>query len=167
MTGAVVWLTGLPASGKSSLAGRIAARLREARCPTVVLDGDEVRAALVPPPGYDEASRDGFYRTLVHLACLAARQGLIAIVPATAHRRVWRALAREHAPRFVEVHVATPLEECRRRDPRRLYACAEGSAVPGVGVEYEPPRAPEVVAPSGDDPTAADRVLALLGVAGR
>ena len=167
MTGAVVWLTGLPASGKSSLAARLAGRLREVRRAAIVLDGDEVRAAMVPRPGYDEASRDGFYRTLIQLAALAARQGLIVLVPATAHRRAWRARARELAPRFVEVHVATPLDECRRRDPRGVYARADGGAVPGLGVPYEPPRAPEVIAPSGDDPVAADRVLALLGIADR
>ncbi len=51
--GAVVWLTGLPASGKSTLATRLEARLREARVPAVVLDGDEVREVLVPSPGHD------------------------------------------------------------------------------------------------------------------
>lgn len=165
MIGAVVWLTGLPASGKSTLAARIAARLREARRPTLVLDSDDVRGALVPAHGYDEAGRDAFYRSLVNLACVAARQHLIVVVAATAHRRIWRALAREHAPRFIEVHVATPLDECRRRDPRGLYARGE-AAVPGVGVAYEPPLAPELVAPSGDDAVTADRVLALLGIAG-
>jgi adenylylsulfate kinase len=167
VTGAVVWLTGLPASGKSTLAARLATRLRESRRAVLVLDGDDVRAAMVPSPGYDEAARDGFYGTLANLAALAARQGLIALVPATAHRRRWRALARAAAPRFVEVHVATSLDECRRRDPRGVYARADLTAVPGVGVPYEAPDAADVVAPTGDDPVAADRVLALLGVSDR
>jgi adenylylsulfate kinase len=164
VTGAVVWLTGLPASGKSTLAGHLAARLRDARTPVVVLDGDEVRAALVPSPGYDEASRDAFYRTLANLAALVAREGLVVLVPATAHRRRWRELARSLAPRFVEVHVATPLEECRRRDPRGVYTRGDTTEVPGVGVAYEAPDAPDVTAPAGDESTAADRVLAVLGV---
>lgn len=167
MTGAVVWLTGLPASGKSTLTAHLAARLREARRPALILDGDEVRAALIPVPSYDPRGRDAFYRTLANLACLAATQGLIVLVPATAHRRAWRALARDHAPRFIEVHVATPLEECRRRDPRGLYSSAEASDVPGVGVPYEVPEAPDVVARDGDDAAACDHVLALLGVSER
>jgi adenylylsulfate kinase len=166
MTGAVVWLTGLPASGKSTLAARLASRLRDLRRPAIVLDSDEVRAALVPSHGYDETSRDAFYRTLGNLASLAAHQGLIALVPATAHRRRWRDAARAQAPRFVEVHVATPLEECRRRDPRGLYA-GDARALPGVGVPYEAPQAPEVTVPPGGDAAAVDQVLALLGIAGR
>lgn len=165
--GAVVWLTGLPASGKSTLATRLEARLREARVPAVVLDGDEVREVLVPPPGHDPAGRDACYRTLAGLAALLARRGQVAIVAATAHQRAWRELARARAPRFVEVHVATPVDECRRRDPKGLYATAAiAAALPGAGVAYEPPLCPDVIAPHGDDPRAADAVLALLGVGG-
>jgi len=164
MTGAVVWLTGPPASGKSTLARRLAERLRALGREPLVLDGDEARAALVPRPGYDDAGRDGFYRTLGGLAVLAAAQGLIVIVAATAHRRVWRDLVRDRAPRFVEVHVATPIDECRRRDPKGLYARTDaGAALPGRGVPYEPPTAPEVVAPRGDDPAVVDAILAQLG----
>jgi adenylylsulfate kinase len=165
VTGAVVWVTGLPAAGKSTLARRLAARLREAGRACLVLDSDEVRAAIRPPHGYDEAGRDAFYGTLAALAALAARQGLVAIVPGTAHRRAWREQARQGAPRFVEVYVATPLEECRRRDPRGLYGSGV-AGVPGVDVPYEPPPAPDVVAPRGDDPVAVDQVLARLGAGG-
>lgn len=168
MTGAVVWVTGLPSSGKSTLAASLAARLRDAGREPLVLDGDDVRAALVPRPGYDDAGRDAFYATLAGLAGLAARQGLVAIVAATAHRRAWRDRARAGAPRFVEVHVATPVEECRRRDAKGLYARAEAAAaLPGAGLAYEPPVSPEVVAPAGDDPRAVEAVLAHLGVGSR
>ncbi len=163
--GAVVWFTGLPASGKSTLAERLAARLRAERVAAVVLDGDEVRDVLVPRPGHDREGRDAFYRTLAGLACLLAHRDLVAIVAATAHRRGWRDQARAQAPRFIEVHVATPLEECQRRDPRGLYADAEARAdLPGIGFPYEPPAHPDVVAPSGDDSRVIDAVLGLLGV---
>jgi adenylylsulfate kinase len=165
--GAVVWFTGLPASGKSTLAVHLAARLREARRPAVILDGDDVRDALVPRPGHDEASRDGVYRSLAGLGAMFARQGVIAIVAATAHRRVWRDHARTLVPRFVEVHVATSLAECRRRDPKGLYANAANlPTLPGVGVAYEAPLRPEVVAAAGDDAGVLDAVLALLEVGG-
>jgi adenylylsulfate kinase len=160
-TGAVVWLTGLPASGKSTLARHLAACLGAAQQPAVILDGDDVREVLVPRPGHDEAGRDAMYRTLAGLAALIARQGVIAIVAATAHRRAWRELARSLAPRFIEVHVATPLAECRRRDPKGLYAAAPAE-LPGAGVAYEAPAAPEVIAPTGDNAAAIDAILAAI-----
>jgi adenylylsulfate kinase len=163
VTGAVVWMTGLPASGKSTLARGLAQRLRDAGREPLLLDGDELRDVMVPAPGHDEAGRDAFYRTLGQLAALVARQGLIAIVAATAHRRRWRDLARAASPRFIEVHVATPLEECRRRDPKGLYRRSDvADALPGVGQPYEPPEAAEVVAASGLEPGALDAILALL-----
>jgi adenylylsulfate kinase len=159
-SGAVVWITGLPASGKSTLAASTAARLRDAGAAPVVLDGDEVRDAIVPPHGYDTDGRDAFYRTLAGLAALIARQGTIVIVPATANLRRWRDHARTRAPRFVEVHVATPLDECRRRDPKGLYArLGAGDQLPGAGADYEPPRHPEVVAEGGDDGRAVGAIL--------
>ena len=163
-TGVVVWITGLPSSGKSTFAGRIQARLRDAGRPAVVLDGDEVRRALVPTPGYTPEARDAFYATLARLAALVAGQGFVVVVPATAHRAAYRAEARALAPRFVEVYVAAPAEECRRRDAKGLYA-AETTGLPdmpGAGVAYEPPEAPEVVASGGQDDDAAERVVALL-----
>jgi adenylylsulfate kinase len=151
MTGVVVWLTGLPRAGKTTLAARLRDRLGNA----VILDGDEVRDALVPRPGYDDRARDDFYRTLGNLAVLLARQGLTVLVPATAHRRAWRDAARAAAPRFVEVHVAASLDACRTRDPAGLYDDLSARAnLPGVGIPYEPPAAPEVTASGGDDDVA-------------
>ena len=113
MSGVVVWFTGLPSSGKTTLAGRVARALAAAGRAHCVLDGDAVRAALVPPPGYDAASRAAFYATLARLAALLARQGLVVLVPATAHRRAFRDDARALAPRFVEVFVSTDVDTCR------------------------------------------------------
>jgi adenylylsulfate kinase len=160
-TGAVVWVTGLPSSGKSTFAARLQARLREAGRPSCTLDGDEVRRALVPAPGYTPEARDAFYATLARLAALLATQGLVVLVPATAHRAAYRAEARALAPRFVEVHVAVPAEECRRRDAKGLYAAGLPD-LPGADTAYEPPEAPDVVAAGGHDEGAADQVVALL-----
>jgi adenylylsulfate kinase len=156
--GVVVWLTGLPRSGKSTLAQAVRARLVDRGRPPVILDGDEVRHAL-DAPGYDEAARDHFYSALARLAAMVARQGFVVLVPATAHRRAWREAARALAPAFVEVHVATPLAECMAHDRAGLYASTARDALPGVGVAYEPPAAPEVVAGGGHDHAAVDRVL--------
>jgi adenylylsulfate kinase len=166
MKGAVVWLTGLPASGKTTLARRIADALREEKTPCCLLDGDAVRAAMRPPPGYDPQARDDFYATLGRLAAMLAEQELIVLVPATAHLRRHRDHARAAARRFLEVHVATPLEECARRDDKGLYAAARGgeiAAMPGVGVAYEPPEHPDVVASGADDATVAQIVRTILG----
>jgi adenylylsulfate kinase len=155
--GVVVWLCGLPSSGKSTLARAAAARLREAGRAALVLDGDEVRGALVPAPGYDERARDAFYDTLARLAALAAAQGLVVLVPATANRRAFRARARAMAPSFVEVWVDTPVEECRRRDAKGLYA-AETAGLPGAGAPFEAPEAAELVVRPGEA-DAVERVV--------
>jgi adenylylsulfate kinase len=148
MSGVVVWICGLPSSGKTTLARRVAERLRGEARPTLILDGDDVRAALVPAPGYDDDAREAFYDTLGRLAALAARQGLVVLVPATASRRAFRARARAIAPAFVEVWVDTPIEECRRRDAKGLYASGTPS-LPGVDMPFEPPEAPDVVVRPG------------------
>ena len=145
----VVWITGLPSSGKSTLARH----LREV-VGGVVLDSDEVRDVL---GDRDYAGRDAFYRALAGLAALIARQDTIAIVAATAPLRRHRDVARALAPRFLEVYVDTPLAECERRDTKGLYAAArrgEVTALPGAGATFEPPVAPDVVAHGGDDDAA-------------
>jgi adenylylsulfate kinase len=161
--GAVVWITGPPAAGKSTLAALLSARLRAAAIPCAVLDGDQVRAALGRPAGRGEAERDDFYLALARLAALLAGQGLVAIVPATAPRRVHRDRARTLTSRFVEVQLETPPEECARRDPKGLYAAARAGrapGLPGAGVAYEPAVAPEVAARGGEDLAAVEAVVA-------
>jgi adenylylsulfate kinase len=164
-TGMVVFITGLPSSGKSSFAERVARALRERGDATCVLDGDAVRACLLPKLGYSSEERGNFYATLARLAALLARQGLLVLVPATANRAAYRDEARRLAPRFLEAWVDTPLEECARRDTKGLYAKARaGTAetVPGVTETYEPPPTPDLVVHGGDDEGAAEELLALL-----
>jgi adenylylsulfate kinase len=157
--GAVVWLTGLPRSGKSTLARLVAERLRQAGGAPLVLDGDDVRAALVPSPGYGPEERDAFYATLARLAALAARQGHLVLVAATAHRRAYRVAARALAPRFVEVFVDTPVAVCAARaGGAQLYDGGARAQLPGAGVAYEPPLAPDVIA-TGDLDGAAAKIV--------
>lgn len=158
MTGTVIWITGLPSSGKSVLARRIFARLRAGGAAAVVLDGDQVRAALDPRPGYDPESRARYYSTLARLAALVARQGLVVVVAATANRRAFREHARAISPRFFEVFVDVPIAVCAERDTKGLYAAARKGTVtqlPGIGSGFEPPLAPDVVASGGEDEGAA------------
>jgi adenylylsulfate kinase len=163
--GAVIWITGLPASGKSTLAARLHERLVVLGVPSCLLDSDRVRECLVPSPGYDEDGRAGFYETLARLAAMLMAQGLVVLVPATANRRAFRDNARRRVPHFIEVFVDVPPEECAARDPKGLYAKSRTGAakdLPGAGAAYEPPIEPEVVARGGEDLDAIARVTELL-----
>ena len=166
MSGRVVWIDGLPSSGKSTLARHLVRRLgREGRA-SLLLDGDDVRAALVPPPGYDPAGRDAFYETLAGLAALAAAQGLVAVVAATSSRRAHRESARRRWPALLEVFVDVPVEACARRDAKGLYARAargEIAALPGAGEPFERPEAPDVRARGGEDVEAVEEIARRLG----
>ncbi len=160
--GVVVWITGLPSAGKSTFARALRAELAATSAPTCVLDSDEVRAALVPALGYSEEARASFYQALARLCALLAQQGLVVLVPATAHRRTFRLQARELAPAFVEVFVNTPIAECRERDTKGLYAAAAAGRahhVPGVSSPYEAPSDAEVVAAGGEDRSAVEDAL--------
>ena len=166
--GIVVWITGLPSSGKSTFARKLAERLGPAGAPACTLDGDEVRAAVAPALGYGADGRAAFYEMLAGLGALLATQGLVVLIPATANRRVFRDRARELAPAFIEIWVDTPLEECARRDSKGLFArAASGDVkhVPGSGVDYEPPLAPELTAHGGDDTEALEAAFGLLRAA--
>jgi adenylylsulfate kinase len=159
--GIVLWFTGLPQSGKSTLAMRVRDRLANEPC--VLLDSDAVRAA-IGTEGYGAADRDAFYRMLGGIAGLLAGQGHVVLVAATAPRRAHRELARRAAPRFVEIWVRTPRELCEARDTKGLYARAragDAPMLPGVGVPYEPPLAPEIVADGGHDDAAAAAIAEL------
>lgn len=163
-SGVVVWFTGLPQSGKSTLAARLRDQLAPGTC--AMLDGDEVRAAL-GITGHGEVERDAFYRMLGALAGLLARQGLVVLVPATAPRRAHREAARAVAPRFAEVWVRTTLADAEARDTKDLYARARAGALPalpGVGVPYEAPGSPEVIAEGGHDEAALAALVRLCDV---
>lgn len=171
MSGIVVWFTGLPQSGKSTLATRVRDRLVAAHRPCVLLDGDELRKVL-GADRYDDADRDDFYDRLAGLAVLLARQGHVVLVAATAPRQAHRVAARTAAPNHLEVCVRTPLADCERRDAKGLYARAragDAPALPGVGVPYEPPLAPDVTAEGGHDDAAVATIerLVLADVADR
>jgi adenylylsulfate kinase len=164
VSGVVVWFTGLPSSGKSTLAREVQTRLRARGALPCVLDSDMLRQLLSPLLGYSEHERDAFYEALAGLAAELASQGQTVLVAATAHRRAYRQRARELAPRFVEVWVTTALAECQARDDKGLYAAAaiQPGTLPGVGQSYEPPECAEIQAAGGRDNQATERLVALL-----
>jgi len=160
-TAFAVWLTGLPASGKSTVARALAAELAGMGIRAAVLESDAVRREITPNASYGEAERDAFYATLAYLARVLVLHGVPVIVDATANRRTYRDRARAAIPQFLETHVRCPLAVCQARDPKGIYRRgAEGTAqnVPGVSAPYEPPLLPEVVVDGErDDPAVAAR----------
>lgn len=161
MTGAIVWFTGLPASGKTTLAQRVQAKLSRG---SLVLDSDALRDVL-DSHGYDPANRDRFYARLVELARLVAGQGLVALVAATAPKRAYRDAARESGVPFTEVWVRTSLDDCERRDPKGLYAAArrgEMPELPGARADYEAPLHPEITASGGQDDDAVEQIVRIV-----
>lgn len=150
LPGVVVWVTGLPGSGKTTLAGRLVAGLRGEGRVALWLDGDDLRPHL-NGHGYRDEDRARFYKSLGHLARLGVEAGAVAVVSATAHRRAWRDAARADAlaagGRFVEVWLTVDGATCAARDPKGLYRDAAAGLItglPGVGAEYEAPHDAEV-----------------------
>lgn len=163
-----VWITGLPASGKSTLTAALLRALAVEGVRPAVLESDVLRRVLTPQPSYEPAERDTFYAQMVWVGRLLASHGVPVIFDATANRRAYRQAGREaFGEAFVEVLVDSPLRVCAERDPKGIYrraVASDGGAVPGLGVAYERPSSPEMVVQgsreSPDD--AARRVVDLL-----
>ena len=146
--GFALWFTGLSASGKSTLAERVARSLREAGRRVEVLDGDEVRTHLCRGLGFTKEGRDTNVRRIGYVAHLLVRNGIVAVAAAISPYRDVRDENRVLIGEFVEVFGDCPLEECKRRDPKGLYARAAAGQIPqftGISDPYEPPLMPEVV----------------------
>jgi adenylylsulfate kinase len=155
-----LWLTGLPASGKSAVARELVRLLHERGVEVSVLESDVMRTQLTPFPRYDDADRDLFYGLLGKLGALIVSQGRGVLFDATANRRAYRDAARRRIARFAEVFVDTPLETCKARDPKGLYRG-------GMTIAYEAPQAPELVAQGTGTPgVEANKILAFLEARG-
>jgi bifunctional enzyme CysN/CysC len=146
----IVWFTGLSASGKSTIAKLVEVQLHAAGHHTYMLDGDNVRHGLNHDLGFTDADRVENIRRVGEVAKLFVDAGLIVlcafISPFQAERRMVRDLVGDGE--FIEVFVDTPIEECRRRDPKGLYAKADLGTLKnftGVDSPYEPPERPDLV----------------------
>ena len=171
MTGCTLWLTGLSGAGKTTIADAVAAQLRAAGREVEVLDGDELRRGLSAGLGFSREDRDIHVRRVGFVAELLARHGVVALVPViapyAAPRDEVRARHDAAGTGYLEVHVATPLAECARRDVKGLYAKAAAgqiTAMTGVDDPYEEPDKPDLrLDTTGTDvASAARRVLDLL-----
>ena len=162
-----IWITGLPASGKSTIVRALKPRLEAAGLIVEVLESDEVRRVLTPEATYSPLERDLFYRALAVMGAKLVTYGVTVIFDATASRRVYRDFARSLIPRFIEVAVECPLETCMQRDYKGTYErgrSGQSSTVPGLQSPYEPPVSPDLAIDTTKvhASAAAENVLALV-----
>ncbi len=146
---AVLWLTGLSGAGKSTIANLVERRLHALGRHTYTLDGDNLRHGLNQDLGFSEADRAENVRRASEVAALFADAGLIVIASLISPYRAERERARQRVPEgeFIEVFIDTPIDECRRRDPKGLYQKADAGLIrglTGIDAPYEPPERPEL-----------------------
>ncbi|MEE2768972.1 MAG: adenylyl-sulfate kinase [Actinomycetota bacterium] len=166
--GATVWFTGLPGSGKTSVAAACERLLMAAGRPAYLLDGDNLRHGLNADLEFSPEDRDENVRRVAQVARLFADAGLVALVPLVSPYRAAReqakALHETAGLPFLEVYVDTPIEVCEERDPKGLYAQARTGQLVGLtGVDdpYEPPTKPDLVLTPDDGPPVASAIRVL------
>lgn len=138
--GFCIWLTGLPASGKTTIANLLKEILSEEEINVQILDSDELRKILTPKPSYSQEERDWFYEVLVYIARLLTNNGVNVIIAATGNKRKYREKARKEIENFIEVYLKCSLEVCMKRDIKGIYELAKkgiSSTVPGIQDPYE------------------------------
>lgn len=155
-TGWCAWITGLPGSGKSTVAQTLLKLLEKEGVHAQLLSSDALRRVVTPEPSYSLEERDLVYATLVYIAELLTQNGVNVVIDATGNLRRYRENARKRMPVFIEVYLECPLEVCREREaarvkthnaPKQIYERAghgKAPTVPGVGQPYEPPSNPEI-----------------------
>jgi adenylyl-sulfate kinase len=147
--GAVLWFTGLPCAGKSTLAELVAQELERRGHDVEILDGDQIRKHLGRDLGFSKEDRDENVRRVGFVCHLLAKHGTIAIAALVSPYRATRQEVRAQDGRFVEVHVKASLATCMKRDVKGLYRKAlEGTILNFTGINdpYEPPLEPEIEA---------------------
>ena len=156
--GFVVWLTGLPASGKTTIARRVSEYLQSGGFRVEILDGDEVRRWLSPEAGFSREDRERHLRRVAYVSRLLARNGVAVLASFVSPYRNVREEARKiiesESLKFIEVYVKCSLEECIRRDPKGLYRKAlkgEIKDMTGIQDPYEEPLNPEVIVDSENE----------------
>ena len=143
----VVWFTGLSGSGKSTIADSVARDLERRGLRVERLDGDTVRN-LFPDTGFTRPERDAHIRRVGFLASTLEKNGVFVVASFVSPYEESRQFVRGLCPSYLEVYVATPLEECERRDAKGLYARARRGEIKhftGIDDPYEPPVRPDVV----------------------
>jgi adenylyl-sulfate kinase len=157
-------MTGLPGSGKTTIALELERRLREMGRNVEILDGDEVRKGLSSDLGFSKEDRQRHAKRVTYVAKVLTRNDVIVLVGLISPFRAFRQYAREEIGDFIEVFVDTSLEECMNRDPKGLYKLAQEGKIKdltGLQDPYEAPEDPELVIPTEEVTVeeAADMVM--------
>ena len=157
-------MTGLPGSGKTTIALEVERRLREVGRNVEILDGDEVRKGLSSDLGFSKEDRQRHAKRVTYVAKVLTRNEVIVLVGLISPFRAFRQYARDEIGDFIEVFVDTSLDECIQRDPKGLYKLAMDGKIKdltGLQDPYEPPEDPELVIPTEDVSVeeAADMVM--------
>jgi len=160
MNSIALWITGLPGSGKSTIADEV----KKLHPDFIMLRMDALRKIVTPEPIYSGSERDIVYRCLVYTASVLTEHGHTVIIDATGNLRKWRDLARQIIPRYAEIYLQCPVELCIEREkhrsetrgaPREIYQKGEaGWPVPGISVPYEEPSHPELLIAADRTPLA-------------
>ena len=148
MASPVIWLTGIPASGKSTLANLLHNYCKKKGIPVDILDGDELRNTLSKDLGFSPEDRKEHNRRVIFVAKLLSKNGITTIVPLISPYRQTRELARKEIPNFVEVYIKASVDACAKRDPKGLYKKAKAGEIKnltGLQSVYEEPLNPEIV----------------------
>ncbi len=146
--GFVLWFTGLPGSGKTTLATEMRNFLVERGFKVELLDGDEIRKGLSKDLGFSKEDREKHNERVIFVAKLLSRNGVITLVPLISPYREVRIKARKEIENFIEIYVHCPLDVLIRRDPKGLYKKAlagEITNLTGIQDPYEEPLEPEIV----------------------
>ncbi|MEM3507053.1 MAG: adenylyl-sulfate kinase [Candidatus Bathyarchaeia archaeon] len=154
------WITGLPGSGKSTIANYLIEKLNKNNIKVQLLSIDSLRKVATPKPSYTDEEREIVYGILVFIAKILTENGINVVIDATGNLRKFRDNARINIEKFIEVYVKCPLEICIEREskrvktfgaPKNIYKKAlskESLTVPGLGAPYEEPLNPEVIVES-------------------
>ena len=148
MEGFVIWFTGLPGSGKTTIARKLEKILLGRGLKVEVLDGDELRTWLSPEAGFSREGRERHLKRVTYISQLLSRNGVAVLVPVVSPYLSVRAFARSNIKNFVEVYVKCSLETCIKRDPKGFYKRAQMGQIKdmtGVQDPYEEPLNPELV----------------------
>ncbi len=169
--GLTLWLTGLPGSGKTTLARILEKELKSRGAKVEVFDGDEVRKNLSSDLGFSKQDRELHAKRVAYVSKLLSRNGVVAIVALISPYRAFREHARNEIADFIEVYVKCSLETCSRRDPKGLYRKAragEISDLTGLQDPYEEPLKPEVLVDTENTSPekSVDMILSRLGELG-